>query len=129
MDNYYGGGDKASHVVDRFQHLRKAMPVSSLEMGKIQCNSSSVLVHFLDKEKASSFREIENKNGVLPMAKALGVRWDCQDNSFRFSTRAASKPPPYTGRCSQSACLNLQPTAHHRPVPNGGKVTATEVSA
>ena len=69
------------------------MRVSSLEMGKIQSNSPSVLDHFPDKEKAPGFREIENKNGVLLTAKALGFRWDCQDDSFHFSTRAAPKPP------------------------------------
>ena len=55
MDDYYGRGNKASDVVDCFQHLRKAMRVSSLEMGKIQSNSPSVLAHFPDEEKAPSF--------------------------------------------------------------------------
>ena len=59
MDDYYCGSDKASDVVNRFQHLHKAMRVSSLEMGKIQSNSPSVLAHFPDEEKAPSFREID----------------------------------------------------------------------
>ena len=55
MDNYYGRGNKVSYVVDCFQHLCKAMRVSSLEMGKIQSNLPSVLAHFPDEEKAPRF--------------------------------------------------------------------------
>ena len=55
MDDYYGRGDEASNVVNHFQPLLKAMRVSSLEMGKIQFNSPSVLAQFHDKEKAPNF--------------------------------------------------------------------------
>ena len=123
MDDYYSEGDKPSGVINRFQHLRKAMRLSSLEMGKIQSNPPSVLDHFPYKEKASGFREIENKNGVLLTAKALGVRWDCQDDSFCFSTRAAPKPPLHWRMFSVSS---PQPLTHGSPsaVLNGGKVAA-----
>ena len=67
--------------------------MSSLEMGKIQSNSQSVLAQFPNEEKAMNFREIENKSGVFPKANALGIRWDWHDYSFCFSTRSAPKPP------------------------------------
>jgi hypothetical protein len=68
--------------------MREAMKQSSLHLGKVMSNSKEILAKIPDKEKAPKFRDIDAKgNQSLPSTKAVGVRWDCEEDAFCFSTR------------------------------------------
>ncbi len=74
------------------------MQQSSFHLSEVMSNSKEILAKFPDEEKAPKFRDIDAKdNQSLPSTKALGVRWDCKEDVFCFSTRAEAKKPNNVG--------------------------------
>ncbi len=92
VDNYYDGGEETDEVVSQFVDVRDALQQSSLHLSKVMSNSKEILAKVPDKEKTPKFRDIDAKeNQSLPSTKTLGVRWDCEEDVFCFSTRAEAK--------------------------------------
>ncbi len=94
VNDYYERGEETNEVVSQFVDVCDAMQHSSLHLSRVMSNSKEILTKFPDKEKAPRFRDIDVKdNQSLPSTKALGVRWDCKEDVFCFSTRAEAKKP------------------------------------
>jgi hypothetical protein len=98
VDDYYDGGKETDEVVSQFVKTRDALKQSSRDLGKVMSKSKEILDRFPEEEKAPKFQEIDAKDSqALPLTKALGVCWDCEEDNFCFSSRADATQPKNLG--------------------------------
>jgi hypothetical protein len=96
---------------------------SSLNLGKVMLNSKEILDSIPDEEKAPKFQEIETKDSqALPSRKALGVRWDCEEDNFCFSSRADATPPKNLGDVLSQLASTYNPLQTVGPYLMTGKL-------
>jgi hypothetical protein len=96
---------------------------SSLDLGKVMSNSKEILDRFPDEEKAPKFRTINAKDSqALPSTKALGVRWDCEEDNFCFSSRADATPPKNLGNVLSQLASTYDPLQTVGPYLMTGKL-------
>ncbi len=123
VDDYYDGGEETDEVVSQFVKTRDTLKQSSLDLGKVMSNSKEILDRFPDEEKAPKFREINAKDSeALPSTKALGVRWDCEEDNFCFSSRANTTPPKYLGDVLSQLASTYDPLQTVGPYLMTGKL-------
>jgi hypothetical protein len=123
VDDYYDGGKVPDEVVSQFVDVRDAMKQSSLHLGKVMSNSKEILAKLSDKEKTPKFRDIDAKdNQSLPSTKALGLRWDCEEDVFCFSTRAEAKKPNNVGDVLSQLASTYDPLQTIGPYLMTGKL-------
>lgn len=92
MDDLLASCDTVDEAVALGQGIRDALAPYHFRMVKWASNSKVVLSHFDPSELAPPFKNVaEDKALLLPVAKALGMRWDAESDSFRFSYRPSDK--------------------------------------
>jgi hypothetical protein len=99
------------------------MKLSSLHLSKEMSNSKEILAEFPDEEKVPNFRDIDAKDSQsLPLMKALGVRWDCENDVFCFSTRAKAKTPKNVSKVLSQLASTYDPLQTVGPYLMTGKL-------
>jgi hypothetical protein len=99
------------------------MQQSSLHLSNVMSNSKEILAKFPDEEKAPKFSDINAKDiQSLPSMKALGVRWDCEEDVFCFSTRAEAKKANNIGDVLSQLALTYNPLQTVEPYLMAGKL-------
>lgn len=93
MDDLLASCDTVEEAVALGLGVRDALAPYNFRMVKWASNSKKVLRHFNPEELAPPFKDVmEDKAILLPVAKALGMRWDTESDTFRFSYRPKDQP-------------------------------------
>ncbi len=100
-----------------------ALKQSRLDLGKVMSNSKETHDRFPDEEKAPKFREIDTEDSqALSSTKALGVRWDCEEDNFCFSSRADATTPRNLGDVLSQLASTYDPLQTVGPYLMTGKL-------
>ncbi|KRX35821.1 hypothetical protein T05_7769 [Trichinella murrelli] len=88
MDDLYWSDDNEDVVIERSQELKTAFREACFELSKWVSNSRNVIETWPMEERAFVVKELAGMgNSQLPKVKALGVTWDCEQDSLTFACR------------------------------------------
>lgn len=82
-------GNKAIHLAD---NLRKLLAKGGFNLTKWVSNSRKLIDTLPESARAGSFKDLHLDQ--LPVERALGVRWDVEDDKFCFKIDVNDKPLP-----------------------------------
>lgn len=92
MDDLQISCDTSEEVAELGMGVCKALEVLGFKMAKWASNDKAVLSHFPTEDLAPPFREVmQERTSPLPTAKALGMRWDTETDTYRYSYRLQNK--------------------------------------
>lgn len=92
MDDLQASCDTVQEAVDLGLGVAEAVGRLGFKMTKWASNSKEVLAHFPPEDLAPPFKEVmEDKKSPLPTAKALGMKWNSENDTFCFSCRPQKK--------------------------------------
>ncbi|KRY50954.1 hypothetical protein T03_2785 [Trichinella britovi] len=88
VDDLYWSDDNEDVVIERSQELKTAFREACFELSKWVSNSRNVIETWPMEERASVVKELAGMgNSQLPKVKAVGVAWDCEQDSLTFACR------------------------------------------
>ncbi|KRY44621.1 hypothetical protein T03_16049 [Trichinella britovi] len=88
MDDLYWSDDNEDVVIQRSHELKTAFREACFELSKWVSNSRKVIETWPMEERASVVKELAGMDNIqLPKVKALGVAWDCEQDSLTFACR------------------------------------------
>ncbi|KRZ87371.1 hypothetical protein T08_15458, partial [Trichinella sp. T8] len=88
MDDLYWSDDNEDVVIERSQELKTAFREACFELSKWVSNSRNVIETWPMEERAFVVKELAGMgNSQLPKVKAVGVAWDCEQDSLTFACR------------------------------------------
>jgi hypothetical protein len=93
MDDFFFGAATEEEVIAVTKLVTTALLASGFCLKKWASNSKNILNTFPKEDLAPPFRNISDKEGPLPTLKALGLRWDADQDTLGFSTRLVMEPP------------------------------------
>jgi hypothetical protein len=94
MDDFYYGADDLDNLLQIAKEISEALGRHGFRLRKWASNSAEILKNFPVEEVAPAFRDINTKNdGALPTTKALGSRWNAEEDTLGFSTRLKPEDP------------------------------------
>ncbi len=109
MDDWLHGDETPLRAIKIAKEVLDALSESGFSMGKFVSNSKTFLQAFPADKISPKFKEIEAKEGEgygLPVTKALGLRWNAEQDLLGFATRLQVKEPNSVAEClSQLASL------------------------
>jgi hypothetical protein len=107
MDDWLHGNISAEKAVAVTKEIEEALGESGFVLTKIISNSKWVLENFPIEKLAPKFLELLQKETEdLPTLKALGLRWNAEEDTFGFSTRMKPASPKNLAQClSQMASI------------------------
>lgn len=92
MDDLQIACDTPEELVELGIAVRDALAELGFKMAKWASNDKAVLTNFPAEDLAPPFREVmEDRTTPLPTAKALGMRWDTDSDTYRYSYRPQKK--------------------------------------
>jgi transposase InsO family protein len=125
MDDWLHGDATAEEAIRVADEVLAALQGSSFIMGKFVSNSKEFLDHFPADKISPKFREIQEKEGEdysLPTLKALGLRWNAEDDTLGFSTRLKPAEPKTLAECLSQLASVFDPTYIIGPYFMAGKM-------
>ena len=75
-----------------YKDLRKICAKGGFNLTKWISNSRSVLAAIPEEERAKEVKDLDLDQDILPVERALGVRWCAQSDTFGFSITIPEKP-------------------------------------
>ena len=110
------GEEEAIRLTD---DLRKLLGKGGFNLTKWVSNSRRVMESLPASERAGTFKDLHD--GQLPIARALGVRWDVERDKFCFKIEVKSKPLTRRGLLSV-VCSLYDPLGFVAPIVLPAKV-------
>ena len=77
---------------DQIDGLRQACGKSGFRLTKFICNRRSVLESIPEEERSKDVKTLDLNYDELPIARALGVQWCVESDTFKFRITVKDKP-------------------------------------
>jgi len=88
MDDFYWSGSTNAEVIATAKQIESVLAASKFQLSKWMSNSPAVVKSWPLDDCAKAVKPLGNDlEGALPKVKALGVAWDCAQDTFTFQTR------------------------------------------
>ena len=81
-----------NEAVSLYQDLVTLCAKGGFRLTKWLSNSRRVLAVIPEEERAKEVKDLDLDNDILPVERALGVRWCVQSDTFKFSITLQDKP-------------------------------------
>ena len=93
MDDFYFSGVSEEEVIRVARSVERALSTGGFVLSKWMSNREGVARSWPAEERAKALKAMgTDLLGQLPVVKALGVAWDCHEDSFTFESRNLEKP-------------------------------------
>ena len=100
VDDYLKSVESQEKAISSVHQLRNLLARGGFNLTKWVSNSRAVLKTIPRQHRASGVRYLDLGNEILPVERALGVRWNVETDEFVFKTQLKNKPPTRRGLLS-----------------------------
>ena len=118
--------DSEDDAIAMIENSRKLCLDSGLILHKFTSNSAAVLASLDPRDRSDNTKDLDLRHDVLPMERALGIKWCMQSDSFNFRVVVSSKPLTRRGVLSTVSSI-FDPLRLISPVVLEGKMILQEM--
>ena len=84
-------------VVDLVQKAQACLKTANLHLHKVASNSALVMEAFPPEDRAKEMKDLDLRQDVLPIQRALRVQWNLENDQFTFNVSIPEKPQTRRG--------------------------------
>ena len=93
MDDFYWSADNEDEIIQGAKTVETALQTGGFTLSKWTANCEKVVKAWPLEQRAKELKMLgSDLSGQLPVVKALGVAWNCAEDSFTFESRKLEKP-------------------------------------
>ena len=79
-------------VVDLVQKAQACLKTANLHLHKLASNSALVMEAFPPEDRVKEMKDLDLRQDVLPIQRALGVQWNLENDQLTFNVSIPEKP-------------------------------------
>ena len=100
VDDYLKSVESEEKVISSLDQLRNLLARGGFNLTKWVSNSRAVLKTIPRQLRANGVQDLDLGCAILPVERALGVRWNVETDEFVFKMQPKTKPPTRRGLLS-----------------------------
>ena len=93
VDDYLRSLESYEKAISSVDQLRNLLPRGGFNMTRLVSNSRVVLKTIPQQLRPSGVQDLDLGSEILPVERALGVRWNVETDEFVFKKQLKRKPP------------------------------------